>query len=61
MIQHKDGIEITALTLLDALNSDLNQKEECLDLILLFILTFLPDNLGKTNKLLSSRSSINTR
>lgn len=45
-IWHKEGIEVTALTPLDALNRDLNEKEDCLDLILLFILTFLFDDLG---------------
>lgn len=55
-----EGREIIALTPLGALNPDVNQKEECLDRGLLCILTFLPDSLGTTNQLLSSRSSINT-
>lgn len=42
---------------LDALNPALNQRKEVLTSSLLFLLTFLPDNLGTTNKLLSSKSS----
>lgn len=49
MIGHTEGVERTALAPLDSLNPDLKQKEECLDLTLLFILTFLLDSLGTTN------------
>lgn len=49
MIGHKKGIEIAALTPLASLNPDLKQKEERLDLTLLFILTLLLDSLGTTN------------
>ena len=48
--EEEEGIEITGLILLGASNPDLNQTEECLDLLLLFTLTFLPDSLGTTNR-----------